>query len=268
MAIGKNKKLNKMGKKGNKKRADPFDRKEWYDIKVPSMFNKRTIGKTLVNRSQGMSSSTESLMGRVYEANLADLQGDDEDQAFRRIKLKCEDISGKHVLTNFYGMDFVRDRYCALVRKWQTLIEASVDVRTADGYVLRMFCIAFTEKRKNQVSKACYAKSSQIRAIRAKMIEIMKQQAEEVDLKGLVTKFIPGAIGKDIKKSCQGIFPLQNVYVRKVKTLKAPKFDSTKFMEMYADGGHLVDPGVPVEREETDEEEVSEEEDKADEDEE
>ncbi len=37
------------------------------------------------------------------------------------------------------------------VRKWQSLIEAHVDVKTTDGYVLRMFCIAFTKKRQNQM---------------------------------------------------------------------------------------------------------------------
>lgn len=251
MAIGKNKKLNKGGKKGNKKRADAFDKKEWYDIKVPSMFNNRTVGKTLVNRTAGMKSSVDSLMGRVYEVNMADLQKD-EDQAYRRVKLKCEDISGKNVLTNFHSLDFVRDRYCALVRKWQSLIEAFVDVRTTDGYVMRLFCIAFTKKRNNQVSKACYAQSAQIKLIRAKMVEIMKREAESEDLKGLVTKLIPESIAKDIEKACQGIFPIQNVYVRKVKTLKAPKFDSTKFMEMYAGDGHLVDVGAPVERVEED----------------
>lgn len=29
-----------------------------------------------------------------------------------------------------------------------------------------------------------------------------------------------------------GIYPLQNVYIRKVKVLKAPKFDLTKLMEV------------------------------------
>ena len=80
----------------------------------------------------------------------------------------------------------------------------------------------------------------------------MKREAESEDLKGLVTKLIPESIAKDIEKACQGIFPIQNVYVRKVKTLKAPKFDSTKFMEMYAGDGHLVDVGAPVERVEED----------------
>lgn len=31
---------------------------------------------------------------------------------------------------------------------------------------------------------------------------------------------------------CAGIYPLQNVYIRKVKVLKAPKFDLTKLMEV------------------------------------
>jgi small subunit ribosomal protein S3Ae len=34
---------------------DPFTRKDWYDVKAPSMFATRQIGKTLVNRTQGTS---------------------------------------------------------------------------------------------------------------------------------------------------------------------------------------------------------------------
>jgi small subunit ribosomal protein S3Ae len=40
-----------------KKVADPFTRKDWYDIKAPSIFEVRQVGKTLVNRSQGLSAS-------------------------------------------------------------------------------------------------------------------------------------------------------------------------------------------------------------------
>lgn len=48
-------------------------------------------------------------------------------------------------------MDFTTDKLRSLVRKWQTLIEAHVEVKTTDGYVLRMFCIGFTKKRAGQV---------------------------------------------------------------------------------------------------------------------
>lgn len=38
-------------------RADPFAKKDWYDIKAPSLFNQRQVGKTLVTRTQGTKAS-------------------------------------------------------------------------------------------------------------------------------------------------------------------------------------------------------------------
>ena len=44
MAVGKNKRLTKGGKKGGKKKAgDPFLRKEWYDIKAGA-WKSRALG--------------------------------------------------------------------------------------------------------------------------------------------------------------------------------------------------------------------------------
>ncbi|KAK5840287.1 hypothetical protein PVK06_009179 [Gossypium arboreum] len=33
--------------------ADPFAKKDWYDIKAPSVFTTRNVGKTLITRTQG-----------------------------------------------------------------------------------------------------------------------------------------------------------------------------------------------------------------------
>lgn len=68
--------------------------------------------------------------------------------------------------------------------------------------------------------------------IRRKMREIMINQATSCDLKDLVRKFIPEMIGKEIEKATSSIYPLQNVFIRKVKILKAPKFDLGKLMEV------------------------------------
>jgi ribosomal protein S3AE len=46
-----------------------------------------------------------------------------------------------------------------------------------------------------QVKKTAYAQTSQIRQIRRKMVEIMTREAQACDLKELVGKFIPEAIG-------------------------------------------------------------------------
>ncbi len=45
--------------------------------------------------------ASDGLKGRVFEVSLADLQ-QDEDQAFRKIKLRAEDVQGRNVLTNFW----------------------------------------------------------------------------------------------------------------------------------------------------------------------
>lgn len=82
--------------------VDPFTKKDWYDVKAPSMFNIRQIGKTLVSRTVGTKIASDGLKGRVYEVSLADLQNDEI--AFRKFKLICDDVQGKNCLTNFYGM--------------------------------------------------------------------------------------------------------------------------------------------------------------------
>ena len=51
-------------------------------------------------------------------------------------------------------------------------------------------------------------------------------------MKEVVNKLIPDSIGKDIEKACQSIYPLQDVFVRKVKMLKKPKFELGKLMEL------------------------------------
>ncbi|XP_052277735.1 40S ribosomal protein S3a isoform X2 [Dreissena polymorpha] len=224
MAQGKNKRLTKGGKKGAKKKiVDPFTKKDWYDVKAPSMFNIRQIGKTLVTRTQGTRIASDGLKGRVFEVSLADLQNDEI--TFRKFKLVAEDVQGRNVLTNFHGMDLTRDKLCSMVKKWQTMIEAHVDVKTTDGYLLRMFSIGFTKKKPYQVKKTCYAQHAQIKLIRKKMMDIITREVSSNDMKEVVNKLIPDSIGKDIEKACQGIYPLHDVFIRKVKVLKKPKFD-------------------------------------------
>merc|ERR1712226_1773049 len=140
----------------------------------------------------------------------------------------------------------------SLIRKWHTMIEAHVDVKTTDGYLVRMFVIAFTQKRADQVRNNCYAQSAQIRKIRRKMTEIMTNEAGKVQLRDLVKKLIPESIGKEITKQTQGIFPLKDVLIRKVKILKKPKFDITKLMELHQDSGDF-DTGAAYGRPENEE---------------
>jgi len=190
-------------------------------------------------------------MGSVFEASLGDLKLNAEDDAFRKFKLRVEEVQGSNCLTNFYGMDLSSDKLRSLVRKWHSLIEAHADVKTTDGYLLRVYAIGFTKRRPNQIKKTSYAQSAQGKLIRKKMVEIITREASTVDLNDLVAKLIPELIGREIEKATEGIYPLQNVLIRKVKMLRAPKTDLVKLLELHS-GADVVAPttdtGKPVER--------------------
>lgn len=149
--------------------------------------------------------------------------------------MQVEEIKGFDCYTNFHGMDVTRDKLCSLVKKWHSLIEAFVQAKTLDGYLVRIFAIAFTRRHKHQVKATCYAKGSHMRQLRQKMMEIMVAECGKCSLKELFKKLITDQVSKQITKDCSKIFPLENVLIRKVKVLKKPKFDLTKLMELYQD---------------------------------
>lgn len=129
--------------------------------------------------------AADSLRGRVFEISLGDLNQNAHEQSWRKIRVQCEEVKAFDAYTNFYGMDITRDKMCTLVKKWHTTLEAVVQAKTADGFTLRMFCIAFTRRNKRQVKATCYAKTSQQKLIRQKMSEIMVAEAQKSSLKDL-----------------------------------------------------------------------------------
>jgi len=239
MAIGKNPRLSKGGKRGSKKRpTDVMTRKEWYDVVAPTVFSKRQFCKTLATKSFGNKLASDNLKGRVFEMSLGDLMSEEQpDYAYRKMKLKVDDVQGRNCVTNFYGMDLTRDKYSSLVKKWCTLIEGVIDVKTSDGYVMRVFCIAFTDRKKNQIRKNCHAQTQQVRRIRAKMFEVIHKTISKAPLQECVKKFQLESIGKAIQSGSNHIFPLRDVVIRRVKLLKMPKIDLGKLMDIH--GGEL-----------------------------
>merc|ERR1719391_610535 len=228
--------------------VDPFVKKEWYDLKAPSSFTTRQIGKTPVTRSAAGRNAADNLKGRTVWASLGDLKDNGEGEAYRKFRLRVEYVHGTNCLTQFYGMSLSTDKLRSLVRKWQSLIEATCDIKTADGYTLRLFCIGFTKRRNNQTKKTSYAQHSQVRAIRKKMIDIIKRETADCDLKSVVDKLIPESLGKEIEKGCEGIYPLQNVFIRKVKTLRSPKLDVARLLESHGSRSASKDAGEAVDR--------------------
>ncbi|CBH15404.1 40S ribosomal protein S3A, putative [Trypanosoma brucei gambiense DAL972] len=227
MTLGKNKRISKGGKRGKKKAQEAMSRKEWYDVVAPKNFEVRQFAKTICNKTQGTKIAADFLRGRVYEGNLADLnKTQNEDDAYRKVKFTVQEVQGRNLLTQFHGMDMTSDRVYYLLRKWCTTIEATVEAKTADGYGLRLFLIAFTKKQENQLSKNCYAKTRLVKWVRMRATNIIRRRLAKLDINDAVSLLTRNILRDRLAKRCNPIIPLRDLRIRKVKVIRTPKFDA------------------------------------------
>ena len=238
MAVGKNKRISKGGKRGAKKKImEPFARKEWYDVVAPATFEKRQFAKTVCNKTSGLKIAADNLRGRVYEVNHADLLNDapTKDQAFRNLKFEVQEVDGRNLLTQFHSLSLTTDKVRSLVRKWCTLIEAPIEAKTADGYTLRLFVMCFTKKQKNQLSKNCYAKTRLEKWVRLRMSKIAQNRLGKLTINDAVQLIVNDVLVDEMSKRCNAIMPLRDVKFAKVKVIRTPKFDVSRLYDAHGE---------------------------------
>lgn len=186
----------------------------------------------------------EQLKGRLFEVSIADLNKTPE-QGHQLLRLRVEDVRNKTAYTAFSGLRFSNDKLRSLIKKWHTLLQAGLDVKTTDGYVLRVFIISFTKRRQLQAKKTCYAQSSQVQKIVGRMKAILNKSISSMDIKDFVNALAHNTIGKKIEKACAPIYPVQNTNIFKVKVVKSPKVDVAKlYTELGATTTTTTDVGT------------------------
>lgn len=163
----------------------------------------------------------------------ADLAPNQDSFHWRKIKLIVDQTEGRQAITSFYGVDTTKDEICSLIKKRKTLIEAVCDVKSIDGYVLRVFVIAFTKESPNQKSKTNYALSSQQKIIRKRISDIITKEVTKSNVTDILKMFTSEVIEKKITKDVTPIYPVKNVKVRKIKVIQRPNVDYHKLNEMH-----------------------------------
>jgi small subunit ribosomal protein S3Ae len=237
MAIGKNKRVNKGGKRGNKKQIkEPMSRKEWYDVVAPTSFKTRQFTKTICNKTQGIKIASDNIRGRVFEANLADLDGNvNRDQPYRKVKRIAQDVIGRTVLTQFHSMSLTTDKLRSMVRQWCTTVESLIDAKTSDGHTMRLFIICFTARQANQLSKNCYSATRLEKWLRFRMTKITQKRISKCTIDQAVTQLTRDHLTDTLYKRCHAIVPIRDVKITQVKLLKTPRFESQKLLDSHGE---------------------------------
>lgn len=235
MAYGKNKRLSKKGK-GRKKKADAFEKKEWFRLRLPkvSTIEVENYGWTCANKTAQGITVQDRLYNRICTIRCGDLKKtpkadpkpEEEDHTTAtnlKLRIAQTDLNTKEVLLDFYGMELTRDKRCSMLKKWVTLVEATQDVRTADGFVYRLFAMALTKKQDQQCKKTAYAKTSQVKRIRFKMKELMREVfSDSNNTRDFVHNILVDKCGDKFKAELKSIFPIRHACIRKVKLIKRP----------------------------------------------
>lgn len=210
-------------KKGGRSRQkeDKFAKKRFFNLTTSQVFPVNFHGRTSHTRTRSKQDLSQFLVGRTFNVNQGDLNGDNKD-TFRNFSFKVGEVKGHDCASYFNGMYVSRDKIAQLVKKWHTLIAAHVDVTTKDGSTWRVFVEAVTKRVPGQTKKTVYAKASQIKAVRQVMFEVVREEVDGQDVEKVIKKLSTEAISKEIETKCADICNITAI-VKKVKPIKNMK---------------------------------------------
>lgn len=184
---------------------DKWKLKKWYTIVAPPVFGEAPVGTTPAD-------DPNKLIGRVIETTLYDITGDYM-QVHIKLRFQIIEVDGNTAKTRFKGHELARDYIKVLTRRKSSKIQGIFNVETKDGYGLRVTVMVFTSYR---------CKTSQKRAIRKIMKEIVEKTASEQTFDEFIQSMIFDKISNEIFEKAKKIYPIRKVEVYKSKLLTIP----------------------------------------------
>lgn len=194
-----------MARKKVQRKLDGWKSKEWYNIEAPVYLKRSIVGNT-------MAGDPSLLVGRKIEVTVGELTND-MTKNNTKVVLRVNNIVGDTATTDLIGHELTTDYIRSIVKRQTSRIDANIDVRTKDGYVIRVKPTCFTIKR---------ARSSQITAIREMMVDIVKKRASESDFETFMQEAILGRLSAAIYRQAKFIYPLRRVEIRKTQVEFVP----------------------------------------------
>ncbi|MBN2487962.1 MAG: 30S ribosomal protein S3ae, partial [Methanosarcinaceae archaeon] len=130
-----------------------------------------------------------------------------------KLRLEINDVAGDVAHTRFIGHEITTDYLRSIVKRQTSRIDTNLNIRTKDGYKIRVKPTCFTVKR---------ARTSQIKAIRGVMNQIVLSRASELTFEQFVEEAIIGKLSANIYRNAKHIYPLRRVEIRKTEVMTVP----------------------------------------------
>ncbi|ETA67168.1 ribosomal protein S3AE [Methanolobus tindarius DSM 2278] len=187
------------------RKLDKWKSKTWYNVETPEFISRTNIGVTPAEEP-------EQLIGRIVETTVGEI-ANDFTKHNTKLRLEIDNVSGDIANTRFLGHEITTDYLRSIVKRQTSRIDANLDVKTKDGYVIRVKPICFTVKR---------ARTSQIKGIREVMAKIVLERAAELNFEQFIEEAIMGKLSANIYRNAKSIYPLRRVEIRKTEVKTVP----------------------------------------------
>jgi small subunit ribosomal protein S3Ae len=173
---------------------------------APDMFNRVSVGETLAD-------DPSKLIGRTTVVTLQDLTGD-YSKGHVKLHFQIYEIKGSDALTRFIGHDMRNDYVLRLARRHRTKIDGVFDVKTKDGYLLRVKPLAIADKR---------IKTTQARELRKIIGQVVREFAEQHTFSEFVGAMLKDELSRAAAERCRAVYPLRRLEIRKSEVLSIPR---------------------------------------------
>ena len=190
-------------KAASRKVKDRWKAKEWYKVYAPRMFNQVQLGET-------PSADPASLMGRIIEATVHDLTGDFS-KMHVKLKFQISEVNGFDAHTVLIGQDLTSDYIRRLTRRKRTKTDHVIDIKTKDGYLVRVKPMSITEKR---------IQASQETAVRTLMTKDLQTLGAEMTISDIIRSVISGEMAKRLSNVSKVVVPIKRIEIRKTEILE------------------------------------------------
>jgi small subunit ribosomal protein S3Ae len=185
---------------------DKWKLKSWVTVLASPSFGNMPIARVPIT-------DLEKVGGRVVETTLYDILKQDPQHYSFKLYFQVHRIEGENAYTVLKGHEYSREFLRSLVRRGSSQADFIKDYRTKDGYVVRVYCVAFSQGQMNT------SKKHDLRAI---MDRVIGERAASLTYDQLAQELVLQKVASDVYNEAKKVTHLRHVGVRKSKLISLP----------------------------------------------
>lgn len=185
-------------------------------VEAPPSFGSTQIGYIPVT-------DVEKAAGRVVETTLYDIVRQDPQQYVYKLYFQITEVQDGVAKSILKAYEYSREYLKSLIRRGSSMVSLIKDYVTKDGITVRVYVVAFTQRRVN---------SSRKHGIRVAADKVLLEKTASLNYDQFAQEVVLSKIGSDVYNEARKVAALRHVGISKFKIVKGiPVMASATILE-------------------------------------